>query len=405
MKRKLALLTSPRGKMSLLALLVVLIVSASGAIRRGPDRRLIPSIEYYKVPRSVGATSVVPDMSMGPIPWWNLTTGRPFWQTVETMRDHGLTAIGVLQRAHPTINYWENIRRGFRTPGIDIIVIEPLHWASTERGCVGGKNIRWQNIPPSIFEDLYGTYGGQNKIVIVQLTETDWTVNGVGCRERDQCVTAGGYFSGYFEACKQGTLVPYYEYDGGTDCAVIACDMVKLDRAEYLLNQMNDLQAAAMAARAAHPNAKLRVFFSVEVNFFTDQFYIVARDLISQMPVPPDFIGLSLYRDADDVVTAFNNVIDWTGLPPWRIFVSEVGAREGTQSDGSYIDGTPQYDRIVPVVSALFDRGAAFALVWSFEEVAYTGGHTGRAVIDSVTGEHLSGYDAIIELNEEYRHD
>ena len=405
MKRMIALLTSPKGKIALLTLLVALIASALGIVRRGPDRRLIPSVEYYKVPRSVGATSVVPDMSMGPIPWWDLTTGRPFQETVEIMRDHGLTAIGVLQRAHPTINYWENIRRGFRTPGIDIIVIEPLHWASTERGCVGGKNIRWQNIPPGIFEMLYQTYGGQEKVVIVQLIEADWTVNGVGCRQRNQCVTAGGYFSGYFEACKQGTLVPYYEYDGGTDCAVIACDMVKLDRAEYLLNQMNDLQAAAMAARAAHPNAKLRVFFSVEVNFFTDEFLIVARDVIPRMDLPPDFVALSLYKKAGDVIDAFNNVITWTGLPPNRIFLSEVGAREGSQPDGTFIEGSPQYDRIMSVVSKVFDHGAAFALVWSFDEVAHTGGHTGFAVIDSVTGEHLSGYDAIIELNEEYRHD
>lgn len=106
---------------------------------------------------------------------------------------------------------------------------------------------------------------------------------------------------------------------------------------------------------------------------------------------------------ADDVGEAFDWVVEKTGLPPYRIFVSEFGAREGTQPDGSLIEGTRQYDRITHVVDTLFAKGAPFALVWSWEEVAWTSGHTGFAVIDPVTAERLSGWTAIQELNEEYR--
>jgi hypothetical protein len=384
--------------------------------------RVMPSGDVFKVPRSVGAMTVVPDMSTGPFPWWSLTTGRPLWQSFEFMRDKGLTAVGAMLRANPTdvidavddcgnplpnaTTNNENIRRAFRMPGIDIIVIEPLWWASTEQGCTGLKNIRWQHIPPHIFEDLYRVYSGQNKVIIVQDFEVDWTVHGLGCRERDECVTSD---PGCVDRCEAGGTASFFQewwpegYVRPTGCQSMCCDLVKLNRAWGLLRHMNAMETAAMAARAAHPDKPLRVFYSVEVNFFADEFLLIARDVIPRMDAPPDFVALGLYKKAGDVIDAFNNVVDWTGLPPHRIFLSEVGAREGTQPDGSFIEGTPQYDRIVPVVEELFARGIAFALVWSFEEVAYTGGHTGFAVIDAVTGEERSGMAAIRELNGVYR--
>ena len=337
-----------------------------------------------------------------PIPWWQPSeTSQPVADTFAEMAAEGITAIGVLLRAHPTENIYENIRKAFRNPNIDVIVLTPLHWGSTEQGCTGGKNIRWLNYPPELFEWLYQTYGRQDKTVIVQSMEDDWTVAGTGCRNRDQCVTEDGRFDFYFNACEAGTLA-LYDTDAET-CEETACDMVKMDRAEYLLQLYDERQAAVEAARAAHPGATLRVFHSIEVNFFNDEFYLVARDLIWRMDSPPDFVGLSLYARAGDVVEAFNNVVAWTRLPSYRVYISEVGAKEGTQPDGTVLVLPHQRERIVHVIEELFALGAPIALVWSWREIPFTGGHTGYSVIDTVTGEHLSGYDAIKELNETYR--
>jgi hypothetical protein len=367
------------------------------------------------VPRSVGGWMMVPDMSLGPIPWWHATPGkRPLAESFELMVNEGLTAVAVMLRAHPTANEYEDIRAAFENPDIDIIVMVPLHWGTLEQGCVGGRNIRWLNYPLELFGMLYQEYGDQDKTIIVLPLETDWTVAGIGCDGADECVTEDGRFDFFFNACV-GSV---------EECTVSACNSVKLERAERLLTIFNERQFAVEAARAAHPNAKLRVEHGIAVNFFNEELCVVARDLIPQMPLPPDRIGASLYKRAGDPVEAFNKVMAWTGLPADKIFISEIGAREGTQpscdkefSDGSIlgsasieelvcgtvIEGTPQYDRIVPVVTELLGLGAPFALVWSWEEVAFSGSHSGRSVLDAVTEEHLSGYTAIEELNAVWR--
>jgi hypothetical protein len=179
--------------------------------------------------------------------------------------------------------------------------------------------------------------------------------------------------------------------------------MVKIDRASYLIRHLSELQRRAEKARAEHPNASLKVYHAVECNFFTDETYIVGRDLIPKMDPLPDFVAMSLYRKAGDHIAAFENVQAWTGLPPARIYIGEVGAQEGTQKNGGFIPPAPQYDRIYPVVDSLFDAGAPIAFVWSWAEVPHTGGHTGYSVNDAVTGEPLSGREAIEDLNEKWR--
>jgi hypothetical protein len=126
---------------------------------------------------------------------------------------------------------------------------------------------------------------------------------------------------------------------------------------------------------------------------------LVARDVIPLMDsLEGVMVGLSCWpnkcgRTEDEVIESFNRVMEWTGLPPYRLFVAEVGAQELAAGD--------QYNRIMTVVSALFDRGAAFALVWSLEQQEGKQ-QTLHAVIDPETGEYRSGMDAIKELNDAY---
>ena len=111
------------------------------------------------------------------------------------------------------------------------------------------------------------------------------------------------------------------------------------------------------------------------------------------MTHPPDFIGLSIYNMADDPVVALDYAMACTGLPAYRFFISEVGAVEELPGD--------QAAAIHAVVDPLFGLGVAFALVWDLEDA--NSWQTGYSVIDTATGERLSGYAAIQELNATYR--
>lgn len=252
---------------------------------RPPLLRLVPDDPRpYVLPRSVGATTMIPDMSEGPLPWWPLTTGIPFHESVSSMVDDDITAIGVLMRAHPTINYFENIRKAFRNPSVEILVVTPLHWASYNEAC--GVHEAWLNFPPDIFEAFYQVYANQDKAIIVLPNESDWGIYGTGCRGREECNLPANGYGWCIPACEAGALVPYDVTPIEASCQQVCCDMLKVDRAEYLLTLFNRWQSAAEAARARHPDAALRVFFAVELNMFDTeawQFMTVAADLIPRM--------------------------------------------------------------------------------------------------------------------------
>jgi len=379
----------------LLLLIIILMVAAPVYMQvRRPGDRLVPMgpSDYY-IPRSVGVNMQIRDMSNGPI--WTFSVGQPLWKSFDYMEELGITAVGIMTQAHPTINYWENINRAFRHPAIDVIVLRPEHWGSQDFKCVGDSQqlagILWENYPMDLFDMLYQKYPGQDKDIIVINAESDWQSFGLACRERTQCIKFERYYK-YYNACMDGTLAS--TSNEPSDCAIIACDMVKQDRAAYVLETMIERQQAAENARQRYPNAKLRVWHAIEVNFFGNkewQIFTSLEDIVDV--VKPDFVGLSMYQGADDVSDSLTYAMQTTGLPVWRFFISEVGTKE--KWDGK------QYDRITHVVDTLFERGVAFALVWSIEtELSYD---TGYSVIDRKTGEWNSGMYAIQELNGRWR--
>ena len=347
----------------------------------------------YKVPRSVGAWSGAGDMQQSPERWYPLTNTEPTWQTFNRMASYDITAVGKFMRAHPTdvleaynecgellpdaSTNNENIRRAFRTDGIDIVVIRPEHWGSTEVGCNGKNAVRWENYPSTLFQDMYKVYAGQEKAVYIMSLEADLQLYGVGCGPSGGCV-------------------PYMDY---------SCEDVLEMRRKYLVRIFDERQAAAMAARSMYPNAALRVFHAVEVNYYHTRDWetmTVLADVIPDMIEPPDFIGLSIWPAAGDPLEALYYAMEMTGLPAYRFFISQVGAREGSQPDGGFFYSPHQRDRLMYVIPTLFDAGVAFAIVWSMEQPEPTG-WTGHSIIDHVTGERLSGWETIIELNNLYR--
>ena len=385
--------------------------------------RLVPADPApYIVPRSVGAWSQFNDMS-------SAVPGRPFHETLQRARDiHGLTAVGFHLMAHPTDSNqaynecgeflpessmnWENIRKAFRTDGIDIIVIWMTYYAVIGEACGGYDFYEWQNystgedwrIEDSIFNQFYRFYAGQDKSVFIMSYESGARLNGGGCMERDECVPISGTIDGCLAECEEDPLYGddkwYPEgYVRPLDCQSVCCDLSKLERRQLMLRKFNARQAAAERARAAYPDAALRVFHVVEVDRFgmQDEWLLTARDVIPYMDSRPDFVGLSLWpKKAGDVVESFRRVQSWTRLPGYRLFIAEVGAPEKNPGD--------QYARIMAVVPPLFDLGLPFVLVWSLEQSnpAY---QTLHALVDPVTGEYRSGMAAIEELNAIYKHD
>ena len=296
-------------------------------------------------------------------------------------------------RAHPTINYDENIRKLFRMPGLDSILVRPEHWGAVDYRCDGSMGVLWEDYPMSIYEDMYKYYAGQDKDIFITNLESDWQAHGVGCRARDECVDTPRYRS-YLECCQDEACVlgVYLDYPPGTPCEIQACDMAKLDRADYLLYIFNKRQAAAKAARAAHPSAAVRVWHAVEVNFYGTrdwQFFTVLGGVIPRMDEPPDFICLSVYAMAGDPRVALEYAMDATGLPAHRFIISETGSRKDT------------YNKLRAVIDTMFSMGVRLAFVWDLEiDPAYD---TGFSIVDRVTGEEFEGMRAVRDLNKEWR--
>ena len=384
-------------------------------------RLIPPDPAAYIVPRSVGAWSEYHDMSS------SVTPRRPFQETLQLARDvHGLTAVGFHMMAHPTDSNEayndcgeflpessmnnEQIRKAFREPGIDIIVLWMSYFAVIGESCDGYNFFEWQaystgedwRLEDSIFDQFYRFYAGQDKAVFVMTYESGDRLNGGGCMERDECVPISGTIDGCLAACEEDPMHGDDRwhpegYVRPLDCQSVCCDLAKLERREFMLRKFNSRQAAAERARAAHPDAALRVFHAVEIDRFgmQDEWLLTARDVIPFMDSRPDFVGLSLWpKKAGDVVESFKRVHNWTRLPGYRLFIAEVGAPEKTPGD--------QYDRIMSVVPPLFALGSPFALVWSLEQSdpAY---QTLHALVDPVTGEYRSGMAAIEELNDTWR--
>jgi hypothetical protein len=334
-------------------------------------RRVVPVDPWkYYVPRSVGVNLQAIDLSEGPIYWWSAQAdqGIPNWVNAAWVRDEfGITAISLMLAAHPWDNFYENIRKLFRLDGLDIIVIRLEHWGIVDERCDGSEGVLWTEYPTgpddnfpwyewSVFDKMYEFYANQDKTIIITNIEADWQLQGVGCRDGEH-------------------RPEDYEF--------------------YMLREFNRRQAAAERARAANPDALLRVDHNIEVNFFGNQAWqthTILCGIIPNMDSPPDRISFSLYKMAGDPVEALHYAMECTGLPAYRFFISEVGARNPEK----------QYDRITSVVNALFEEGVAFALVWDLDVWP---NDTEWSVVDPVSGEWRGGMFAIQDLNEEWADD
>ena len=364
-------------------------------------RRLMPRIGNYYLPRGVGVIAQGTDMAVSPYPWWKFSNIMQNHEMLTDIANHDIRIANVWVRVNPFdggdewcfqpwaphIGYHdgymcmggettrENMDLFWTHPDFDVLVIRFEAWASLEEGCDGSQSLVWENEPTKgIVDTLYERYGDQNKVIILQNWEADWQMYGVGCKDRSECLYG----------CESEENVE--------NC----CDEMKIDRSYYLLSVFNERQRVISEARNNNPHANLRVYHAICINSYTDEWLTVARDVIPQMDEMPDFVGVSYWKKPPMHVTdALGYVESHTGLPRYRIYVSELGYPEQPNK--------PAYDRIMNESTLAFEWGVQMVLVWHWK---YWGDDVRQQNLSLFETDNLtpkSGYWAVRELNDEWR--
>jgi len=408
---------------------------------RRPIRRVRPQQpEVFDLPRAVGVNLQFPQVACGPIGYWHVNCDK--WWAMSavdafefTALEYDLNIMAAPLHSHPWEFQWENPRKLFRSPLLDVIMFAPdsygyqirkcdgtmggvgghnyiTDWETTEMLCFGMPDYTHEqqllqqacydrNMP--MFDGLYRYYSSQPKIIIVTSKEDDWEMWGLGCRH-DQYPCAG--YEGYWgiQACDEGLTRaedwPSWVFDaatdseGNVDCDVAACNMLRVERKNYLKNKIQAQQDSAERARANNPNAEMLALHAVEIVFFGNkdwQHLTIGCDVLKEVEV--DLVSVSLYNMSDGPDHVIPWVMECTGLPAERIIIGEVGL--------SNTKGEKQYDRIYDWVNRAFELGVRLAFVWDLE-LPYSY-ETDWSIVDRETGEWYPGMRAVRDLNDKWR--
>jgi hypothetical protein len=385
---------------------ILLLVIIGLGVRRDVRRQGPP---LYDIPHGVGVVSIGNDMAVAPHKWWHLTNVRPNSQTLDDIASHGIRHAHVWVRVNPFDGagtwcwrpFWpysgygpemctpsddimdEDMDLFWTHPDIDVIVVRFMAWSTLEERCDGTKGLVWEEEPTlGIVEALYEKYGDQEKVILIQNWEADWQLHGARCRERSDCVSYGWWSQGCLEEWTQDQC----------------CDDLKLWRGNYLLGWFNERQRVISSERASRAStARLRVYHSISLNFYTDEWLTVARDIIPLMDEPPDFIGISFWKRTIPVTEALDYVKLYTHLPRSRIFISELGERERQVGD----QYNRIYNRIMTEATAAFDWGVPMVYVWHWKYWGKNDKQSDLALFEPDNETPRSGYYAVKELNDE----
>ena len=381
-----------------------------GFAGRDIPRRLMPEIGKYWLPRGVGVIAHGYDMAMAPNAWWPLTNIMPNHAMLDDIAQHDIRIANIWVRVDPfdgtarwcNRQWWpytgysgtemcrgdgtiinEDMDLFWTHPDFDVLVIRFEAWATTEEGCNGGESLVWESEPTKgIVDTLYERYGNQNKIIIFQNWEADWQLHGVGCRDGDECVA---FSERQYLDCDMEGLT-------SEEC----CSRITENRGRILLRTLNERQMAIYEARQSHMDSALRVYHAVNINFYLDEEFTVAKDIIPQMDMNPDFVGVSHWRKPPVRVTdALGYIEAHTGLPRYRIYVSELGSPERVDR--------PAYDRIMNESTLAFEWGVPMVLIWHWKYWRDDVRQQRLSLFEADNVTPTSGYWAVRELNDTWR--
>jgi hypothetical protein len=349
-----------------------------------PPVRLVPVEPLF--PRRIGVVALAQDGGFNGI--WRNPSGWPNWIAADEVVGYGIQAIQLWPMVGITDeDGWPpldglDMTYVYENDGLDLVILRPMQHSFSEKACADGDSATWEGGDWGAYaEALYAKFGHLPKVIILTNWESDWQLWGPLCREPNEC-PVGGIWPVEWQW-------KYNTCEGDYDCQVRVCDMVRWNRAWYLTQLFEARQAGIEAARAAHPDAALRVFHMVTVNHTEDTVQLnVTRDVIPALEHKPDLIGLSHWDKDQTVVEALNYIRVHTGFPRNRIMLSETGEPSGDT----------QYQAIYTDVSAAMDWGAASALVWTWRQ-HWDGKDMALVDDDGVPNEGLA---AVLELREKY---
>ena len=257
----------------------------------------------------------------------------------------------------------------YNNPNIDVIVLRPLETATYTQACPeGGWGYWWEGPDPEhlidygeVAEQLYQSLGDLPKTIILTGWESDWQLRALSCG-----------------------------------------DMPTAQQVQQFSDILIARQQGVAAARAAHPDAELRVYHAIEVNHVLGFYpYEVVKDLLPNLTIQPDFISFSSYesqRPGATMTDALNYIETYTGFPRSRIFIGELGWEEDP-------DGT-QLANLYPAFSDAFDWGVRMVFKWMYrqkwgEHAEDNMGIWARDESGAFTGGLTSGYLALAKLRGE----
>ena len=316
-------------------------------------RRVIPIVppEPLNLPKGVGVIVAYSDIpkypTAGYTEGWNIALERNK-DSAQALVDMGIRTVKLWPRTHA---YGWDMKQVYENPDLDVIVVRPMQnaWSEEQGSCVEGQHSIWVTEDyGKIAMDLYERFGHLDKVIILTGWEADHLVKNLGCEYNEE-----------------------YNYSS------------------YVKTMLDNRQAGVEAARAAYPDALLRVYHAVDINDINNNFNVV-RDL----DLEPDIWSLSYWKWGTYTITEMlEYIVEQTGYRPDRIIIGEVGGP---------VD--KQYDRIVSAVTDAMEFGCPLVYVWLYVQ-DWGGDNFGLWAKDEdglFTGQWTEGMDAIVAMNEVY---
>lgn len=349
----------------------------------------------------------------------------PNSKSVDDIAAHGITAVQLWPRAHPSDEYsdlfchteppWAcdpvDMGHVWGNPLIDVVVIRPMFWIGVEDTCNNTRAAVLETGSYGLYaEQILEKWGHIDKIVVLVNWEADWQLRGVSCREDNECVNPiwdDWYTSreddgciGECKAAKAEDPTACWLNSCGVTCKIACCNQARWERLEDLRYWFNDRQRGVEEARAKYPESKMTILHGIVVNHTSNDWVPnVTRDLIPTLEYQPDLIGVSHWDKDQDITQALDYVKNHTGHVYTDIFVAEIGAVEAEYGD--------QYERIMDQGTKAIEWGSNLVLVWTWKQYNDPDGRNfGMWERDNgvPTDVPTSGLSAVLELINKYEH-